>query len=332
MLIAPTQRLRIQACVVWLVCAGSACGARAAPVMLADVPDFYQHQLSGSDPSAPFGRPGLFAGYSDPLTPTYSTRVPIDDGGPGIQWERNGGWCYITAFTDVFYRLDRQGVSGLFDHGGDRTWLERMNYAIGDFAIKAWGFGGVPRMSASQFVDATVGANRVTIDCLTWDATLGVVRRNGEPTGSTSMYEAYAGELGLGRSAVLNLVDPGGSNPDWWWARSYHMVAAAGYDDATSGVFFADPNGSGSDPDSMNWGHPYGAGDPFPSGAGYYQSAVMDGAGILSGAGVFSGAQVKDIYVLTIVPEPSAWALVLAGLAGVALASSRRPDKRATQG
>lgn len=65
----------------------------------------------------------------------------------------------------------------------------------------------------------------------------------------------------------------------------------------------------------MNWGHPYGSDDPLPVGAGYYQSSVMDGTGLLSDGGIFSGALVKDIYVLSIVPEPTSYALAFVGLA-----------------
>ena len=302
--------------VVCLACQGLA--ASAAPIFLSDLPDFYQHQLSGADASAPFGRPGRFAGYSDPLVPTYDVAMPVDDGGPGVQWERNGGWCAITAMTDVFYRLDRQGVTGLFDHGGNRSWLERMNYAISDLAIKRWGLAEDAPMSTASFIDAKVGANRVRIDWLTWDANLGQVLSNGSPTPYVSMYSAYAGQLALGHSAVLNLVDPGKSNPDWWWAKSYHMVAAAGYDDSTSAIFYADPNGRGSDPESMNWGHPYGPDDPLPVGFSYYQSSIMGQTGLLSGDDVFSGALVTDIFVLSIVPEidPAGMGSVLALLGG----------------
>lgn len=296
-----TRLSRRLSLVVCLACQSLA--ASAAPVFLSDLPDFYQHQLSGADASAPFGRPGRFDGYSNPLEPTYDTLLPLDDGGPGVQWERNGGWCRIVALTDVFYRLDRQGVAGLFDHGGNHSWLEHMNYAISDFAINAWGFTGNPPMSTSAFIEAKVGANRVRIDWLTWDANLGQVLSNGNPTPFTSMYSAYASQLKLGHSAVLNLVDPSTSNPDWWWAKSYHMVAAAGYDDSTSAIFYADPNGRGSDPASMNWGHPYGLDDPLPVGSPYYQSSIMDRGGLLSGDDVFAGALMKDMFVLSIVPE-----------------------------
>lgn len=303
---------RTTACLLLL---GLAAVVRASPVYVADVPDFYQHQLSGWDYAAPFNRPGNFSGYADPTIPSYSTLQPLDDGGPGIQWERNGGWCYITAFTNAFYQLDKRGVAGLFDRGGSFTWLERMNYAIGDFAIKAWGFGGIQRQSASQFVDGLVGPGRVSIDTFTWDDGLSRVMRNGDATPFESMYSLYTHQLAIGNAAVLNLVNPGEPNAGWWWSGSYHMVAAAGYDEQTSAIYFADPNGRGSDPGTRNWGYPYGTNDPLPVGAAYYESSFMDQSGLLSGDGAFSGALVTKIFVLSIVPEPPTAFMALAGLA-----------------
>ena len=237
-------------------CAASLCAAAvgsAAPVFLPDLPDFYQHQLSGSDPSKPFDRPANFAGYANPTTPVYSNIIPLDNGGPGVQWERNGGWCYITSFTSAFYQLDKNGASGLFDHGGNYNWLERMNYAIADFAIHAWGFGEAGPQSASQFITNKIGADRISLDLFTWDVGISQVLRNSQPTAFDSMYSAYSNLLASGNSVVLNLTNPGPANPDWWWSSSYHMVAAAGYNDATSEIYFADPNNKGSDPGLADW-------------------------------------------------------------------------------
>ena len=292
--------------------------ARAEPVYLANIPDFYQHQLSGWDVTKPFNRPGQLEGYSDPASPSYSNVQPLDDGGPGVQWERNGGWCTITSFTDVFYQLDKKGVQGLFDHGGDYTWLERMNYAIADFAIKYFGLGGNQWQTIDQFIADKVGAGRVSIDLFSWDAARSRVLRNGEATAFSSMYGIYREQLGLGNAAVLDLINPGAPNPDWWWSSSYHMVAAAGYDDATSGVYYADPNNRGGDPALSGWGHPFPVGDPLPVGSTNYSMNVMDETGLLSGPGGLSGARLRNLYVLSIVPEidPAGMGSVLAMVTG----------------
>jgi len=298
-----------------LVCAiiFTATVVQSAPVFLSDIPDFYQHQLSGSDPSRPFNRPTNFSGYLNPITPVYSNIIPSDDGGPGIQWERNGGWCYITSFTSVFYQLDKRGASGLFNHGGNYTWLERMNYAIADFAIHAWGFGEAGPQSASQFITNKIGADRISLDLFTWDVGLSQVLRNSQATGFDSMYSAYSNLLASGNSVVLYLTNPGPANPDWWWSSSYHMVAAAGYNDATSEIYFADPNNQGSDPSLADWGHPYAENDPLPVGESYYNFNTMDATGLLSGSGGLGGAQVQTMYVFSTVPEPSTYALLLLG-------------------
>jgi hypothetical protein len=303
---------------------GLTIGASAAPVYLSDLPDFYQHQLSGSDASNPFARPANFAGYSDPAVPDYSNTQPLDDSGPGVQWERNGGWCYIASFTDVFYQLDKRGASGLFDHGGEHTWLERMNYAISDLAIHVWGLGGVERQPIREFIADKVGPDRIAIDIFTWDIGLSRVMRNGEATSFTSMYTLYRSQVAMGNSAVFDLINPGPANPEWWWNSSYHRVAAAGYDDETSAIYFADPNGNGNDPALANWGHPYEEDDPLPVGESYYNFNTMDESGALSGSSGFSGAQVRNLFVLSIVPEPSTYALLLLGGAASLWALTRR--------
>ena len=298
--------------------------APAAPVFVQDVPDFYQHQLSGYDASRPFGRPTNFAGYSNPTIPTYSNIQPGDNGGPGIQWERNGGWCYITSFTSAFYQLDKKGASGLFNQGGDHTWLERMNYAITEFAIHAWGFAEAGPQSAQEFITEKIGAGRITLDRLTWDADISGVRCNNEVTPFTSMYGAYRDQLAFGNSIVLDLINPGPANPDWWWSHSYHMVAAAGYNDATSEVYYADPNNKGNVPAQAGWGYAYEETDPLPVGESYYNFNSMDESGFLSGSGGLGGAQVRAMYVLSIVPEPSTYALLLLSGAASLVALKRR--------
>ncbi|MBU6328209.1 MAG: C39 family peptidase [Verrucomicrobia bacterium] len=301
----------------------------AAPVFIQDVPDFYQHQLSGYDASLPFGRPTNFAGYSNPTIPACSDIQPLDDGGPGIQWERNGGWCYIASFTSAFYQLDKKGASGLFDQGGDHTWLERMNYAIADFAIHAWGFGDAGPQSAQEFITGKIGAGRIALDRFTWDASDSSVRRNDEITPFTSMYGAYREKLTFGNSIVLDLINPGPANPDWWWSHSYHMVAGAGYDDATSEVYFADPNNKGNDLAQAGWGYAYEETDPLPAGESYYNFNSMDASGLLSGSGGLGGAQVRTMYVLSIVPEPSTYALLLCGGVVSLWASGSRNNRAA---
>jgi hypothetical protein len=287
----------------------------AAPVYLADLPDFYQHQLSGSNGANAFNIPGPFAGYSNPTTASYDLTQPVDTGGPGVQWERNGGWCLITAFTDAFYQLNQHGAPGLFDHGGTHTWLERSAYGIEDLAIKTFGFGGAATQTIDQFMASYVGPNTVEHDVYTWNAALGRVMLNGVGTSYTSMYALYRDQIAAGHDAILNIINPSGNNPAWWWtaaageapaAGHFHRLAGAGYDDATNTIYFADPNNQGSGPGMANWGFPYAVGAALPVGAAYYDSNTMAADGTLGGAGGYGGAVANQIDVLfTITPEPS---------------------------
>lgn len=178
--------------------------------------------------------------------------------------------------------------------------------------------GGNAWQTLGQFIADKVGAGRIAVDRFSWDANASLVLLNGEATSYSSMFDVYREQLGLGNSAVLDLINPGAPNPDWWWTNSYHMVAAAGYDAATSEVFYADPNNRGSDPALAGWGHPYGTDDPLPVGASYYNVNAMDQTGLLSGPGGLGGAMVRNLYVLSIVPEidPAGFGSVAALLAG----------------
>ncbi len=120
--------------------------AYGIPFFKPNLPDFYQHQKSGSDPAKPYGIPALAPDDPpNPLRPGYTN---------GNWWEDKGGWCCIAAFTNSFYFLDKRGFHGLFDHsekspsglGGrpedqGRSWQERMAYAIEDLAIDTFGLG-----------------------------------------------------------------------------------------------------------------------------------------------------------------------------------------------
>ena len=138
------------------------------------------------------------------------------------------------------------------------------------------------------------------------------------------MYGAYRDQMAFGNSIVLDLINPGPANPDWWWSHSYHMVAAAGYNDTTSEVYYADPNNKGNDPAQAGWGYAYEETDPLPVGESYYNFNSMDESGFLSGSGGLGGAQVRTMYVLSIVPEPSTYALLLLSGAASLWAFRRR--------
>ncbi len=117
-----------------------------APFFKPDVPDFYQHQQSGSDPAQPFNMPELA-----PADPPIVMQGGMERLMPGFTngnwWEDGGGWCCVTAFVNSFYFLDRHGFRGLFDGDPTKPWQERMAFAIEDLAIGLLGLvpdGGDP--------------------------------------------------------------------------------------------------------------------------------------------------------------------------------------------
>jgi hypothetical protein len=308
-------------------------GSRAAPaaiVYLPDLPDFYQHQLSGSDAGNMYNIPANFAGYTDPLAPSYSLTQPVNTGGPGVQWERDGGWCLIAGYTDAFYQLDLHGASGVFNHGGVHTWLERMAFGISDLAIDTFGFGGAPKLTIDQFMAFYVGANKVEHDIYTWNAAAGRVRLNGVNTAYTSMDALYQDQIAAGHDAVMNIVNPAGNNPAWWWtaaageapkAGHFHTLAGAGFDAASSTIYYADPNDQGNGAATADWGFPYANAAALPVGAGFYGSNTMAADGTLGGAGGYSGALVNQIDVLFVpgAPEPSSIISLAVGFGVLAL-------------
>jgi hypothetical protein len=141
---------------------------QGVPFFKPDLPDFYQHQKSGSDPAKAYNAPDLAP--SDPPNPLRPGYTNPD------WWEDGGGWCCIAAFTNSFYFLDKHGAPGLFDHSnldpvvgppfhGGRTWQERMAYAIEDLAIDTFGLqlGGDPDGGGPRTRSAVDGGPQHTI-------------------------------------------------------------------------------------------------------------------------------------------------------------------------
>ncbi len=304
----------------------------AAPQYVPQLPDFYQHQWAGSGPAADyhnpgsnvggvgfFGLPGGAGAFHNPTSPSYVRTVPTAGNGPGVQWGYDGGWCWTTAFSDILYQLEQQqGANGLFTHApgvGDPanpSWLQRMTYDIEDTTIKFFDFTNTgAQQSEDQIIAGWVGAGVVHHDVYTWNAAAGKVRKNGVNTASTSMFTSYQASIDAEQAPLIFLDAPPKPTVATWWEDSYHRVAGAGYDAATSTVYFADPNNRGSGAGGANWGNPYGAGDAFPTGAAYYDSATIGANGTFTG-GLYAGAQMArfDVYW---VPEPATMGLVCFG-------------------
>ena len=90
-----------------------------------------------------------------------------------------------------------------------------MCYAISDFAVDTFGFGGATKRDTDQFMAFWVGENVVKHDIYTFSA--GKVQKNGVNTAYTSMFDLYKDQITAGHNCVLTITNPAGNNPHWWW-------------------------------------------------------------------------------------------------------------------
>lgn len=317
---------RVAVWVAVLLCNTALSVARGAPIYIPDLPDFYQHQWSGSSAVAPYNNPGAgtakpFAlpggaggAYANPATPSYVRAVPVANAGPGVQWENTGGWCWPASFTDILYQLDHHGAAGLFTHTpglGDPaapTWLQRMTYAIEDTEIKMFNPAVPVGSEMDTVINSWVGPNRVHHDVYTWNGAVAV--KNGVATTLNSMFTVYRQQLANGHDVLIRI--DGTPTAPAWWATSYHQIAGSGYDSTNGTVYYADPNNAGSGAAGANWGHPYAAGAVLPVGAAFYDSGRMNADGTFS-TGAYAGAGFEKFDVFYVVPEPGTWLTIIMG-------------------
>ena len=248
-------------------------GASAAPTFLPDIPDFYQHQKSGSNAANipykfptganPVPRPATFTpGYANPTDRSwwewgYNPDTAGSTGGGA------GGWCCIAAFTNAFYYWDVHGFSGLFNHGGVEPLLNRANYAIEDLAIDFFDMNGTGASTIPQFMDFYLPGGRPTYSEYFLDG--GQVKKSNNPsacgfglicdpaastnTGFTSLFDFYKSQINA-KNSVLVYIEPGAGTTAWW--TNFHVVTGAGFDNNI--LYFADPNDTAR---GTNWGAQY---------------------------------------------------------------------------
>ncbi|MDJ0729134.1 MAG: PEP-CTERM sorting domain-containing protein [Crocosphaera sp.] len=265
-----TTTTTILGSVIW------ASAAYSATFFKPHLPDFYQHQKAGPD---------VQTEDESKVVPGFPSAAPKPGNVPSYDlipnwWEKNGGWCCVTAFVNSFYFLEKNyGYHGLFTRTGGETknWLEQMIYAIEDFAEDFF-FGGLPALppgedpddydfrarhlrkieeeskqklensgkkpksplSYSRFVESGGQVVRGTYDN---KGKLALVK----DVSSTfsSLFEAYHAELC--RSEDVTVRFEGTSiEGDPWWEGSFHVVTGAGVADCkdnTNKMFwFADPD------------------------------------------------------------------------------------------
>jgi hypothetical protein len=321
--------------------------ATAAPTWLPDIPDFYQHQKSGSDgANAPYkfptgantvARPAIFTpGYANPTDRSwwewgYNPNTAGSTGGAA------GGWCCIAAFTNAFYYWDVHGFNGLFNHGGVQPLLNRANYAIEDLAIDYFDMNGTGGRTFPQFMDFYLPGGRPTYDEYFLNG--GQIKKSNMPgscgfgiicdpaastnTGFTSFLDFYKSQINAG-NAVLLYIEKGAGTTAWW--GNYHVLTGAGFDNNT--VYFSDPNDTAR---GVNWGAQYMPGDTLVPAAGatdadriaFYSKVTIGADGMTFSDGSYPTSTITRLYVLA-VPEPTTLALVFIGLGAVLQRRLRR--------
>jgi hypothetical protein len=243
--------------------------SQAAPVVMANIPDFYQHQL--------------YTGMS--------------------AWENAGasGWCRPAAIVDALYPWQVQAAySGLFNNNITKTgiWLGAANTAIAGVAgtLNPGGLGeinnylenagvgptaaiaGKPSLLSMWYrVDPTSGNVSVALANHQFE----LVRKGGA---LTTAFELYSDQMAQGRSTLVTLrATEVGQNGLWWSGSNngalgpgnFHTVAGAGYDLATRSILFADPDSNkGNLAANAGWYRLNPDGTPDASDAG--RKAALD--------------------------------------------------------
>jgi hypothetical protein len=195
--------------------------------------------------------------------------------GPSTGWEQGkdrGGWCYPTAYADVFYDLTKLGYTKLLSPSitDPAKWFDTAynpaNVANSDISKVA---GALLGHDPQDYLDAN--GHKATDPTAPLLSNFFKVKADGTVTGTTeSVFNFVNEKVKAGDDFLLNLLK-GTTNP--WWASSFHWLAGAGLDVKNSTVFVADPD-SNKGSAAANAGWPNAAtfpgalksqaGDPIP--------------------------------------------------------------------
>lgn len=331
--------------------------ARAVPYFLPNLPDFYQHQLSGpkvnveNDALIDFAPPDAMPASA----PNYDMTVNW--------WEDGFGWCCVTAFVNSFYYLEKRfNWPGLFTRpGGEKkTWQEQMVYAIEDMAIKYFGLKG-PGLTLAQYAkdvakSAAAGAKGRTLSFSQFTLSGGKVQeQDADATGMllapkdisgtfSSLFDVYRQELCKGQDVEIKWEFPSGVPPGTpvpWWAPSLHVTTGAGVADCKSAadttLWFADPDKRNDILDGAYL--PFDVREPYPDDATlaipvgeiHYDEVSLNASGCIT-SGIYTGACITTLYDVSVVPEPGGALVLLSGLTALVDIGRRRSRALASVG
>jgi hypothetical protein len=230
-------------------------------------------------------------GGNNPNIPDFYQHQNWTDGSNG--WESNGGWCFWTAYADVFYDLTQQGYPNLYTAGGTSptaaNWYTAMygatsgsaDVATSDIYRLAKNLGNVQTYlnstantsavvtggSLGALISNTYSVSSGSLDYML--PTAGSATTTMPVTGGVASFTNYL--LKDLNAEVLYKLGPGTTTPQYltgtlssgtrnqgrWWG-GFHYVAVAGISVAgtldNSTVLIADPDSNlGSGAASAGW-------------------------------------------------------------------------------
>lgn len=335
--------------VMVLACLGFGQMASGAIVRRADTPRFYQHQ-QGHQQVWP--RP---AGPAFPPPPPDADPIPLQPGyNNGNWWERGGGWCSVTAWTNAFYYWDNHGFAGLYDHsnlGGIHAnqppppvgppapwdWTHRNAYATEDLSIYTGGCALGDNVHPYLRDHAGAGSNgetgygysnslasgfhryrlqNVEISPGTFqERVVEVTLGASRVTGFRNFFDFYSDQLLNTTNSVLLKLEPTAASPNDWLGWGLRINYHVVTGTGVDNVA-ANRTITVSDPDRGSGGAHWGF--PYARGAAFPMGAAYDTTLQFDATGnvLVAGGEFPSAIVDEVytLPEPGSLAMLLLGV------------------
>jgi hypothetical protein len=228
--------------------------------------------LAGPAPAAPawYGGSGFNPGVVDFYQ--HQNWVP----GAANTWEAGGGWCFWTAYSDVFYDLTNQGYQGLFntDPTTANSWYDAM-YGATNAKADVQGSNiaqlvkNMPNESEVQdFLNTVNQTNKIAMNGKgELVSNTFTVRSTGmiKEAPTLSAFDLINEKIKAGDEVLIKIVKGSAdtttttaAGQNLWWAakNTFHFLAVAGINTtlANKTVYIADPDSNnGSTLDFGGW-------------------------------------------------------------------------------